>query len=128
MDPNTVVDTFPFFIPSQLGPEEDSPPTSPTKFAKVELSLASHIVSAADTILKTTPSPSNAHSRVQDLEDLIYIYSKKIDEMEQSPDGQLVAGDRSIMANLSEPQVKKMALENASSMIKYNASLLHALR
>ena len=85
-------------------------------------------MSAADTILKTTPSPSNAHSRVQDLEDLIYIYSKKIDEMEQSPDGQLVAGDRSIMANLSEPQVKKMALENASSMIKYNASLLHALR
>jgi hypothetical protein len=119
-----VVETFPYFIPSDLKPEEDSPPTSHTN---AKLTIASHIVSATHTVLETIPSSSSAPSRVQDLEDLIYIFSQKINEMKLSSDGQLISGDRSIMANLSEPQVQEMAKLQANSMIKYRSSHLHAL-
>lgn len=107
--------------------EDESPPLSPTglgyrarqtvskQFAVTQLSKAE----------ASSQEDNQMPSRTQELEELIYIFCEKPSEMKEAPvKGQLVPGDRSIMANISEPQLRKFVKANADSLIKYTKNNL----
>ena len=55
-----------------------------------------------------------------ELRELVYISCEKPSEMKDAPiDGCLVSSERSIMANVSEPQLRKFVKTNPNSLIEY---------
>ena len=58
--------------------------------------------------------------KIPEFEELLYIYCQKPSEMKerQERDGPLVAGDRAIMANLSESQLVHLTKRHPDSLIE----------
>lgn len=128
-DPETVVEVIPELMSSPPRMEDDSPPLSPTGLGyRTRKVLTRQIGLGTDSWKKGgTPSQRDGEMqpRILELEELIYISCEKPSQMKDTPvDGQLVSGDRSIMANVSEPQLRKFVKENAGSLIEYCKSNL----
>lgn len=58
--------------------------------------------------------------KVEEFEDLLYIYCAKPSEMKDAhvKGGPLVAGERAIMANLSEPQLQDFINKHPNSLVE----------
>ncbi|KAI5074770.1 hypothetical protein GOP47_0010731 [Adiantum capillus-veneris] len=124
-NPKGMLDTFPYLVPYPPGlEEEDSPPLSPkSKAIGTVKSILRRIEVAADTLFNhrdTSIQENEETQRAGELQELIYIFSRKVVEIDNdSAPGLPLSGDNSIMANLSEPQLRKLAREDATSLIKY---------
>ncbi|XP_024516194.1 phosphoinositide phospholipase C 6 [Selaginella moellendorffii] len=63
--------------------------------------------------------------KIPELQHLLYIYCAKPSEMKEAPvNGELVSTSTAIMANMSEPQLKKSVLSNPFSLIQYTKNNL----
>ncbi|MCO5560669.1 hypothetical protein L7F22_014286 [Adiantum nelumboides] len=124
-DPKGMVDTFPYLVPNPPGLEEDdSPPLSPnTITGDAKRRILRRIGHAADTFFhrgEYSNQENEETRRADKLEELIYIFSEKLIQTgDDSPPGLPLSGDNSIMANLSEPQLRKLAKQDATSLIRY---------
>ncbi|KAH7387409.1 hypothetical protein KP509_16G021800 [Ceratopteris richardii] len=121
-DPETVVEVVPELISSPPY-EDDSPPLSPTGIRyRVKKKITKHVEEAANAWRRVDhnhPSDKDVQPTAE-LDQLIYISCVKPSEMEDAPvKGQLCPGERSIMANVSEPQIRKFINKNADSLIEY---------
>lgn len=127
-DPEGVVDKFPYIVPYPLGLEDDdSPPTSPNSLKnKAKKGIARQIEWAANALFHHGDSSDrDSEQRAPELEELIYIFSESQTQIQDdSAPGLLVSGERSIMANFSEPQLKKLVKSDANSLIKYTENNL----
>ncbi|KAH7387179.1 hypothetical protein KP509_16G009500 [Ceratopteris richardii] len=121
--PETVVDVIPELMTSPPDPN-DSPPLSPSDIrSRTRQELTKHIGEAADVWIKMN---HNYHTNTDikntvELDEVIYISCKKPSDMK---DGQLVPGERSIMVNVSEPQLRKFSKENPDLLVQYCKSNL----
>ncbi|MCO5574927.1 hypothetical protein L7F22_028722 [Adiantum nelumboides] len=122
-DPESVVEVFPDLMSSPPLEESDSPPLSPTGIrSRARKQLTKQIGEAADAWHKGTFHFQDNENILQthELGELIYISCEKPSDMRAAPvNGQLVPGDRSIMANVSEPQLRKFVKGNPGSLIEY---------
>ncbi|MCO5556687.1 hypothetical protein L7F22_010238 [Adiantum nelumboides] len=122
-DPESVVEVFPDLMSSPPLEESDSPPLSPTGIrSRARKHLTKQIGEAADAWHKGPFYSQDDENILQthELGELIYISCEKPSDMRAAPvNGQLVPGDRSIMANISEPQLRKFVKGNPGSLIEY---------
>lgn len=128
-DPETTVGVLPELVIPAPDLEDNSPPLSPTGLRyRAQKGVARQIEAAAGALTKGGASTQNGgevQPRIEELEELIYIFCEKPTEMKDAPvDGQLVPGDRSIMANISEPQLRQYVKANAGSLIEYTKNNL----
>eukprot|EP00250_Pteridium_aquilinum_P019705 c24543_g1_i1 orf=262-2133(+) len=122
-DPESVVEVIPELMSSPPMEESDSPPLSPTGLRyRARKGLTRQIGLAADAWHKGGHHFQEDENiqQTHELEELIYISCQKPSDMKAAPvDGQLVSGDRSIMANISEPQLRKFVKGNPGSVIEF---------
>jgi hypothetical protein len=103
------------------GPDDEiSPPLSPTGHGYRAFTRKFHSLAVGTPNKEEIALPQEEKSWTTELRELVYISCEKPSEMKDAPvDGQLVSGERSVMANVSEPQLRKFVETNPSSLIEY---------
>lgn len=121
--PESVVEVIPDLMQSPPREEPDSPPLSPSGLRyRARKHLTKQIGEAADAWHRGDLHSQDDEEVLQTLElkELIYISCEKPSDMRAAPvNGELVSGDRSIMANISEPQLRKFVKGNPESLVEY---------
>ncbi|KAJ7567062.1 hypothetical protein O6H91_02G130700 [Diphasiastrum complanatum] len=129
-DPRGALEALP---PNRLDPDESSDDEKSSSSSEgVEDKFGPKVLKATAGVsainITAASSARQDVSKIPELEELIYIVCAKPCEMESNDNaGNLVSGENVIMANMSEPQLKKSIAGNAISIIEYTKNNLGRL-